>query len=99
LASLFRVFEEPGEPLQLEAAMHATPLVTRCECGHDKRHPAVRPVKRYGVTAAMLLLMGYTALPRRIEISCATCGAVFDTITDRGELAKFRYDMPGIYER
>lgn len=79
--------------------MNATSFTTRCRCGYDKRHPMVRPVKRYGVTGAMLLMMGYTALPRRIDITCPTCGAVFNAITAREELVRFRYGEPGVGER
>jgi hypothetical protein len=38
--------------------------------------------------------MGYTARPARVEFTCAACGAVFDTITNRAMLERFRYDEP-----
>jgi len=74
-------------------------FATRCRCGHDKRDPAVRPVKKYGLWGAMLLMMGYTARPKRIDVVCGTCGAVFNSITDPAELEKFRYGEPGVDER
>ena len=70
------------------------PIVTRCRCGHDKRDPAVRAVKRYGLWGAMALMMGYTARPKRIDLVCRTCGAVFDSITGQAALERFRYDEP-----
>jgi hypothetical protein len=42
----------------------------------------------------MALLMGYTARPSRVDVVCAECGAVFDSITNRATLERFRYDEP-----
>jgi hypothetical protein len=77
----------------------ATPFVTRCRDGYDKTHPALRAVYHYGWWSSFGMLMGYTALPRRIDIVCPRCGAVFHSITDRKQLAKFRYREPRIDER
>jgi hypothetical protein len=82
-----------------EPTTNGGPFVTRCRDGYDKNYPALRPVKRYGVWGAMALLMGYTARPKRIDIVCPACGAVFNSITDPAELAKFRYDEPRIGQR
>ena len=82
-----------------EPTTPATPSVTRCRDGCDKNSPAVYPVKRYGLLGAMLLVMGYTARPKRIDILCPSCGTVFDSITDPVELEKFRYGEPQIGER
>ena len=82
-----------------EPTTPATPFVTRCRDGYDKTHPAVRAVYRYSIWSTFALLMGYTALPRRIDFVCPSCGAVFHSITDRKELAKFRYREPRIDER
>jgi hypothetical protein len=71
-----------------------SPVVTRCRCGHEKADPSVLPVRRYSFWGVMCLLMGYTARPVRIDFSCATCGAVFDSITNRTMLERFRYDEP-----
>lgn len=71
-----------------------TQFVTRCRCGHSKADPAVVPVRRYGLWGMMALLMGYTARPSRVDVVCAECGAVFDSITNRATLERFRYDEP-----
>jgi hypothetical protein len=47
----------------------------------------------------MALTLFYTALPGRIDIVCPTCGALFNSITDRKTLRKFRYDEPRLDER
>ena len=70
------------------------PYAPRCRCGHDKSSPFVLPVRRYSVWGMMCLLMGYTARPARVEIACATCGTILDTITNRVTLERFRYDEP-----
>ena len=79
--------------------MSTTPFVTRCRDGLDKASPAVRAVYQYPWWSVFFLLFGYTALPRRIDIVCPTCGAVFNSITDPKELAKFRYREPRPDER
>lgn len=43
----------------------------------------------------MCMIMGYTALPNRIDIICAQCGEVFDSITNRSTLERFRFAEPG----
>ena len=82
-----------------EPTTPATPFVTRCRDGYDKNSQAVYPVKRYSLLGAMLLIMGYTARPKRIDIVCPSCGAVFHSITDPAELERFRYGEPRIGER
>jgi hypothetical protein len=76
-----------------------TPAVTRCPDGLDKTHPAARAVYDYGFWSTFSLLFGYTALPRRIDLVCPVCGSVLGSITDRKELAKFRYREPRPDER
>ena len=82
-----------------ESMTNATPFVTRCRDGYDKTHPGMRAVYDYSGWGLFLLMFGYTALPRRIDIVCPSCGAVFSSITDRKELAKFRFREPRIDER
>jgi hypothetical protein len=53
----------------------------------------------HGWFGVFWLMLGYTALPRRIDIVCPSCGAVFRSITDRAELAKYRYREPDRGER
>ena len=73
---------------------NATPAVSRCRCGHDQAHPAVRPAKRYGWWGQMALIMGYTSRPAHIDWVCETCGTALDSITDPETLERFRYDEP-----
>lgn len=74
--------------------MNATTALAQCRCGHDKTYPGLRPVKRPSLLGAMVLLMGYTARPVRIDWVCSTCDTVLDSITDPGTLERFRYDEP-----
>ena len=73
--------------------MNTTPDA-RCPCGHDHTHRAARPVKRPSLLGAMVLLMGYTARPVRIDWLCPTCGVVLDSTTDPETLERARYDEP-----
>ena len=82
-----------------EPTTHATTFVTRCRDGYDITDPALRAVYYYGWSSTFATLLGYTALPRRIDIVCPECGAVFHSITGRKELEKFRYREPRIDER
>ncbi|HJZ54383.1 MAG TPA: hypothetical protein VKE74_05470 [Gemmataceae bacterium] len=79
--------------------MTTTHFVTCCRDGYDKTHPAVHAVYRYDMWSTFSLLIGYTALPRRIDIVCTKCGALFNSITDRRALEKFRYREPRSDER
>lgn len=71
------------------------PFVTRCRCGHERMSPSVQPIRRYGWWGMFCLIMGYTALPRRIDVICVDCGAVFDSISNRAMLERYRFDEPG----
>jgi hypothetical protein len=75
-------------------ATNATTPAVRCRCGHDRTYPNARPVKRPSLLGAMVLLMGYTARPMRIDWVCPTCETVLDTVTDPETLERFRYDEP-----
>jgi hypothetical protein len=75
------------------------PSVTRCRDGYDKTHPAVRVVYQHGWLSTLWLLMGYTALPRRIDLVCPVCREVLGSIAGRRELSKFRYREPRPGER
>jgi hypothetical protein len=46
----------------------------------------------------MVLLMGYTARPVRIDWVCGSCGSVIESITDRPTLERYRYDEPRPHE-
>ena len=70
-------------------------FVTHCQCGHDKSSPSVKAVRRYSLWGMMGLIMGYTPLPKRIDVICVKCGAVFDSITNKETLERFRYEEPG----
>ena len=74
--------------------MNATTDLTRCPCGHDQTHPAVRPAKRYGWLGQMALIMGYTARPARIDWVCSICGTTLGSVTDPATMERFRYDEP-----
>ncbi len=86
-----------GSPKEGEAVSRSSSnsFVTRCQCGHDRSNPSVQPVRRYSLWGMMGLIMGYTALPKRIDVICARCGAVFDSITNKMTLERFRYAEPG----
>jgi len=76
-----------------------TTFVTRCRDGYDKTHPGMRVQYNYSSWGYLWMLMGYTALPYSIDIVCPKCGAVFNSITDRESLEKFRFREPNIDER
>ena len=91
-----RASTEPGDA---SAPAEAEPAVPRCRCGHDKRHPMVRPEKVYSEWGQVAFLFLYTPLPKAIKLVCGVCGDVVDTITDRESLQRFRYREPRIEER
>jgi hypothetical protein len=86
-------------PLESEPTMSTTSVVTCCRDGHDKTYPGLQAVYHYGMWSTFSLMFGYTALPRRIDIVCPSCGALFSSITDRKALEKFRYREPRVDER
>jgi len=77
----------------------AMPFVTRCRDGYTKTSPEVQVNYQYSGLGLIWLMFGYTALPRRIDFVCPSCGEVFGSITDRMELEKFRFREPNPDER
>jgi hypothetical protein len=71
----------------------------RCRCGHDKKHPFVRPVKVYSALGQIAFGLLFTPLPKAINLTCGRCGEIVHTITDPEALQRFRYREPRPDER
>jgi hypothetical protein len=78
---------------------HVAEEVRRCRCGHDKRHPWVRPEKHYTPWGQLAFSILFTPLPKRIDLRCGICREVVGSITDPEDLQKFRYREPRPEER
>jgi hypothetical protein len=71
----------------------------RCRCGHDRRHPLVRPEYRYGGWGLMVLGLFGSPTPARIDYVCTDCGELIESLTDHLTLSRFRHREPLPYER
>jgi hypothetical protein len=71
----------------------------RCRCGHDARHPLVRPEYHYSGWGTLLLGMFGSPTPSRIDLVCTTCGETVGSITDGAALSRFRLREPLPQER
>jgi hypothetical protein len=71
----------------------------RCGCGHDRRHPLVRPEYTYGALGALVLGLFGSPAPARIDYVCTDCGEVVDSVTDKETLGRFRHREPLPRER
>jgi hypothetical protein len=71
----------------------------RCGCGHDKRHPLVRPEYSYGPLRALVLGLFGSPPPSRIDYACTDCGEVVGSVTDWETLSRFRHREPLPHER
>ena len=83
----------------METRETGQPADRRCRCGHDKRHPLVRPEYRYGGWGLLTLGLFGSPAPERIDFACADCGEAVGSITDRESLARFRHREPLPHER
>jgi hypothetical protein len=77
----------------------AGPAVRRCRCGHDKRHPLVRPEYRYSGWGTLVLGLFGSPTPERIDYVCGVCGEAVGSVTDRRSLSRFRHREPLPEER
>jgi hypothetical protein len=75
------------------------PTPRTCACGHDKRHPRVRPVKKYGNWGQLAFMFFFTPKPEAIDFVCGRCGQVVDSMTNPDTLERFRYREPRPDER
>jgi len=71
----------------------------RCLCGHDRKHPLVRPEYHYGGWRIVVLGLFGSPSPSRIDFACTDCGEVVGSITDRPTLSRFRHREPLPHER
>jgi hypothetical protein len=63
------------------------PLPT-CRCGHDRNHPMVETVNRYGLLGWLAMINGVTAKPREVAFLCRRCRQTFDRTRDPAFLNK-----------
>lgn len=72
---------------------------SRCQCGHDKQNPLVRPKYHYGVWGSLVLGLFGSPPPERIDLVCTICSETVGSITDRESLERFRHREPLPHER
>jgi len=83
----------PG--LQMPAFCGIRPLslarmtTKKCPCGYDIRHPMVETKEHYSSLGWLLLFMGATPLPIRVDYSCTRCDVVLGTTTDKTVLRNY----------
>lgn len=53
-----------------------------CRCGFQVHEPHIHPKPVYGIGGWMLLLLGATPKPQRIEYRCGRCDHLFGYTTD-----------------
>ena len=54
----------------------------KCRCGYDLRNPMVETKEHYSGPGWVLLFMGATPLPVRVDYRCTRCEVVLGTTTD-----------------
>ncbi len=59
-----------------------------CRCGHTRSHPMVQPDPKYSLWGWLLLGLGATPRPIRVEYRCVRCQALFGATTDPAVLKK-----------
>lgn len=60
-----------------------------CACGYDVTHPMVETHEHYGLGGWLLLFMGATPVPVRIDYRCSRCERVLSTTTDPKTLRNY----------
>lgn len=66
----------------MNAAPTKTDTTPRCRCGHDRTHYMVSAEPKYGFWQMIVVIMGISQQPRRIEYRCRRCDQVFDATED-----------------
>lgn len=59
-----------------------------CRCGHDLSHPLVTPEPSYNLIGWLLLGLGATPRPVRVEYRCSRCGVSLGTTASQDVLKK-----------
>ncbi len=54
----------------------------RCKCGHDRDHYMVSADPQYGLLQLLVVLMGISQRPKRIDYRCRRCDQIFDSTED-----------------
>jgi hypothetical protein len=81
-----------------DASGAALPVGPRCRCGHDRRHPYVRPEYHYSGLGGLVLCLFGSPTPARIDFVCTFCGEVVGSV-DGDSLSRFRHREPLPHER
>ncbi|MBX7056699.1 MAG: hypothetical protein K1X75_01445 [Leptospirales bacterium] len=65
-----------------------TQALPTCRCGHDRNHPLVETMNRYGIFGWLAMINGVTAKPKEVVFVCRRCRQSFDRTRDPEELSK-----------
>jgi hypothetical protein len=61
----------------------------QCPCGYTLTHPMVETNEHYSVPGWLLLVMGGTPRPVRVDYRCTRCAVMLGTTTDRAVLRDY----------
>ncbi len=61
----------------------------RCKCGFRIEHPLVQPRLHFSPPKWVLLCLGATPYPSRVDYLCTRCSVVLDSTDDRKDMEKF----------
>jgi len=61
----------------------------RCRCGFGLDHPLVAPRLHFSPPKWILLCLGATPYPSRVDYHCTRCEVVLRSTDERAELEKF----------
>ena len=61
----------------------------RCACGLDLSHPLVQPTLRFSIPKWVVLCLGATPYPSRVDYTCSRCNTVLDSTTKKEVLESF----------
>lgn len=60
-----------------------------CRCGLDLSHPLVQPTLQFSALKWLILCMGATPYPSRVDYTCSRCNTVLDSTTKKQILETF----------
>ncbi len=64
-------------------------MAKRCRCGFELTHPLVAPELHFSAPKWLLLCLGATPYPTRVEYHCTKCDGVVGTTKDPAILHTF----------
>ena len=64
-----------------------------CGCGFKRGDDLIQPKAHYSWGAWVLMVIGISSCPEKIDFACIKCGEILESVTDKNLCDSYRYNL------